>query len=147
VWLCGHLDNGVNVPAAFHCDYGYSLSIGYNATVGSGCQPLDYGRIFIGRNMKIGAHVTISTLEEPTDARPLQGSKRTETAREVYIGENVYIGDRCIIEAGVCIVDHAIVRAGSFVVQESIHRFFPLLRSCDGRTSALVRADEITREI
>ena len=49
----------------------------------------------------------------------LKGSKGTEIAREVYIGENVYIGDGCIIEAGVRIGNNAIIRAGSVVVRVS----------------------------
>jgi acetyltransferase-like isoleucine patch superfamily enzyme len=119
----GHLGHGVNISVPFHCDYGYNLSIGHNAVLGPGCQLLDSGRIVIGKNTKIGARVTISTLKEPTDARPIEGSERTKTACEVCIGENVYIGDGCIIEAGVCIGDNAIVRAGSVVIQASIHHF------------------------
>ncbi|KAF3050391.1 Maltose acetyltransferase [Didymella keratinophila] len=64
--VTGHLGNGVKVSAPFHCDYGYNLSIGDNAIIGPGCQMLDSGRIVIGRNTKIGARVTISTLKEPT---------------------------------------------------------------------------------
>jgi acetyltransferase-like isoleucine patch superfamily enzyme len=113
--IIGHVGHGIKVSAPFHCDYSYNLSIGDNAVLGPGCQMLDSGRIVIGSNTKIGARVTISTLKEPTDTRPTEGSERTETAREVCIGENVYVGDGCIIEAGVCIAGNAIVRAGSVV--------------------------------
>jgi acetyltransferase-like isoleucine patch superfamily enzyme len=126
-YITGHVGHGVNVSAPFHCDYGYNLSIGDNAIVGPGCQLLDSGRIVIGSNTKIGARVTISTLKEPTDTRPTEGSERTETAREVSIGENVYIGDGCIIKAGARIGDNAILRAGSVVVQACIHRSYPSL--------------------
>ena len=123
--VTGHLGHGVNVSAPFHCDYGYNLSIGDNAAIGPDCQLLDSGRIVVGRNTKIGARVIISTLEEPTHMRPLEGSERTETARGVFIGENVYIGDGCIIKGGVRIGDNAIVHAGSVVVQASVHRLLP----------------------
>ncbi|KAF3031699.1 Maltose acetyltransferase, partial [Didymella keratinophila] len=113
----GYLGNGVKVTAPFHCEYGYNLSIGDNAVIGPDCQLLDSGRIVIGGNTKIGARVTISTLKEPTDTRPMTGSECTEIAREVYIGENAYIGDGCIIKSGVRIGDNAIVHAGSIVVQ------------------------------
>jgi acetyltransferase-like isoleucine patch superfamily enzyme len=69
----------------------------------------------IRRNTKISACVTILTLEEPTYTRLLEGSKRTETAREVYIGGNVYISTRYIIKGGVCISNNAIVHARSVV--------------------------------
>jgi acetyltransferase-like isoleucine patch superfamily enzyme len=85
---------------------------------------LDSGRIVIGNNTKIGARVTISSLKEPTDTRPTEGSERTETACEVSIGENVYNGDGCIIKAGARIGDNAILRAGSVVLQASIQRSY-----------------------
>ncbi|KAF3031332.1 Maltose acetyltransferase [Didymella keratinophila] len=116
--VTGHLGHGVNISVPFHCNYGYNLFIGDNAVLGPGCQLLDSGRIVIGRNTRIGARVTISTLEEPTASRPMEGSERTETAREVYIGENAYIGDGCVIIGGVHIGDNAIVRAGSVVIQD-----------------------------
>ena len=103
--VTGHLGYDVNVSAPFHCDYGYNLSIGDNVILGPGCQLLDSGRIVIGKNTKIGARVTISTLDEPTVSGSLEESERTETAREVCIGKNVYVGDACIIKAGVRIGD------------------------------------------
>lgn len=120
--VTGYLGRVVTVSAPFLCDYGYNLSIGDNAIIGPDCQLLDSGRIVIGRDTEIGARVIISTLKEPTEARPREASERTEIAREVCIGENAYIGDGCIIEAGVCIGDNAVVRTGSVVVQASIHR-------------------------
>ena len=125
--VTGHLGHGINVSAPFYCEYGYNLSIGDNAVIGPDCQLLDSGRIAMGRNTKIGARVTISTLEEPTDTRPLEGIERTGTAREVYIGENVYIGDGCIIRGGARIGDNAIVRAGSVVVEASKPLPYPFL--------------------
>jgi acetyltransferase-like isoleucine patch superfamily enzyme len=122
--VAGHLDGGINVSAPFYCDYGYKISIGDNVTIGPGCQILDSGRISVGRNTKIGARVTISTLKVPTYTMSLKGSKGTEIAREVHIGDNVYIGDGCIIEAGVCIGNNAIVRAGSIVVRVSLPSYF-----------------------
>jgi acetyltransferase-like isoleucine patch superfamily enzyme len=60
--------------------------------------------------------VTILTLDKPTDKRAIEESKRIEIACKVYIGENAYISDRCIVKAGVCIGDNVIVRAESVVV-------------------------------
>ncbi|KAJ8105323.1 hypothetical protein OPT61_g10248 [Boeremia exigua] len=116
--VTGHLGSGINVAIPFHCDYGYNISIGDNVVIGPSSQLLDSGRIAIGRNTRIGARVTISSIKPPSDAKMLKGSKGTEIAREVYIGENVYIGDGCVIEAGVRIGNNAIVRAGSVVVRD-----------------------------
>jgi acetyltransferase-like isoleucine patch superfamily enzyme len=115
----GHLGRNVNVTTPFHCDYGYNISIGDNVNIGPHCHLLDSARIAIGRNTKIGARVTISTLKTPTDTKSLKGSNGTEIAREVSVGQNVYIGDSVIIEAGVSIGDNAIIRAGSVVVHVS----------------------------
>jgi acetyltransferase-like isoleucine patch superfamily enzyme len=120
VHVGGHLGGNVNVTTPFHCDYGYNISIGDNVNIGPHCQLLDSARIAIGRNTKIGARVTIETLKTPTDTKSLKGSNGTEIAREVFIGENVYIGDGVIIEAGVRIGNNAIIRAGSVVVRVSI---------------------------
>jgi acetyltransferase-like isoleucine patch superfamily enzyme len=119
--VTGHLGGGISVSAPFYCNYGYNISIGDNAIIGPDCRFRDSGRIAIGKNTKIGARVIISTLEEPTVTRLPKGSKGTETAREVYIGENVHIGDGCTIEAGLCIGNNAIVRAGSVVDQACVH--------------------------
>jgi acetyltransferase-like isoleucine patch superfamily enzyme len=121
-YVTSYLDHGINVTALFHWAHGCNASIGENVVVGSGSQILDSGRVVIGSNTKIGACVTISTLEDPNDMRSLTGSERTETTREVFIGENVYIGDGCIIQAGVRIGNNTIVRAGSVVVQASTQR-------------------------
>ncbi|KAL6707139.1 hypothetical protein ACN47E_004686 [Coniothyrium glycines] len=116
--VVGHYGGNVHVAAPFHCDYGYNLSIADNVVIGSNCQLLDAARICIGRNTKIGARVLISTIKTPTDPKALKGSNGTELAQEVWIGENVYIGDGCIIEAGVKIGDGAVVRPGSVVVRD-----------------------------
>jgi acetyltransferase-like isoleucine patch superfamily enzyme len=125
----GHLGGNVNVTTPFHCDYGYNLAIAENVSIGPQCQFLDSARIAIGRNTKIGARVTISTLKTPTDTKSLKGSNGTEIAREVFIGENVYIGDGVIVEAGVRIGDNAIIRAGSIVVRVSTTRKSHILAS------------------
>jgi len=111
----GHYGGNVSVAMPFHCDYGYNLSLGDNVCIGPHCQFLDSARIAIGRNTKIGARVTISTIKTPTDPKQLKGTTGTEIAKEVYIGENVYIGDGVIIEAGVKIGHNAIIRSGSVV--------------------------------
>jgi acetyltransferase-like isoleucine patch superfamily enzyme len=116
----GRLGSNVHVTAPFYCDYGNNIYIGDNVIIGPDCQFLDSGRIAIGRNTKIGARVVISTLEEPTNAKILQGSESPETVCGVYIGENVYISDGCILKASVRIGNNAIVRTGSVVTQASL---------------------------
>jgi acetyltransferase-like isoleucine patch superfamily enzyme len=119
VHVGGYLGRNVNVTTPFHCDYGYNISIGDNVSIGPHCQLFDSARIEIGRDTKLGARVTISTLKTPTDTQSLKGSDGAAIAREVFVGENVYIADGVIIEAGVRIGSNAIIRAGSVVVRAS----------------------------
>ncbi|PVH90797.1 trimeric LpxA-like protein, partial [Periconia macrospinosa] len=114
----GHLGGSVHVATPFHCDYGYNISISDNVIIEPNCQLLDSGRISIGKNTTICVGATITTLEIPTDTRILKGSKGAKVAKEVYIGENVYVGNGCIIEAGVRIGNGAIIRPGSVVVRD-----------------------------
>jgi acetyltransferase-like isoleucine patch superfamily enzyme len=124
--IVSHLGHNFHVAVPFNCDYGYHLNIGDNVVIGSDCNLHDSAKICIGRNTKIGARVTIQTLKTPTDTQSLKGSSGTEVAQEVRIGENVYIGDNCVIEAGVKIGENTIVRPGSVVSRVS---FQPLSTS------------------
>jgi acetyltransferase-like isoleucine patch superfamily enzyme len=114
----GHLGNNAHVATPFHCDYGYNVFVGDNVVIGPNSQLLDSARITIGENTRIGACVTIMTLEAPTDMKSLKGGYGTEVAKEVYIGKNVYIGDCCVVEAGVRVGNGAIVRSGSVVIHD-----------------------------
>ncbi|RAR02992.1 maltose o-acetyltransferase [Stemphylium lycopersici] len=113
--IISHLGRNVFVAAPFTCDYGYHLNIADDVVIGSDCHLHDSARICIGKNTKIGVRVTIQTLKTPTDNKSLKGSNGTEVAHEVHIGKNVYIGDNCVIEAGVKIGENTIVRPGSVV--------------------------------
>jgi acetyltransferase-like isoleucine patch superfamily enzyme len=115
-YIRGFLGSNTYITTPIHCDYGYNISIGDNVNIGPHCVFLDSAMIFIGKNTKVGARVTISTLKAPTDSKALKGSNGTEVAQEVVIGENVYISDNVSIEAGVKIGNNAIIRSGSIVV-------------------------------
>jgi acetyltransferase-like isoleucine patch superfamily enzyme len=115
----GHCGSNISVATPFHCDYGYNISLGDNVVIGAHSLLLDSARIAIGSNTTIGARVIISTLKTPTDPKALKGNNGTEVAQQVYIGENAYIGDGVIIEAGVRIGNNAVIRSGSVVVRVS----------------------------
>jgi acetyltransferase-like isoleucine patch superfamily enzyme len=114
---CGYMGNEVFVDTPFHCDYGYNLHISELVTIGPGCKFLDSGKIFIGRNSKIGAGVTIDTQRIPTDSKSVKGCKGLVVAAEVHIGENVYVGANATILAGVKIGTGAIIYPGSVVLK------------------------------
>lgn len=114
----GSVGNQVYVDTPFHCEYGYNLHIGDYVTIGTGCRFLDSGRITIGRNTTIDASVLINSRRAPEDTKAMKGSRRTDIAADVHIGENVYIGPNCIIYAGVKIGTGAIIEGGSVVKRD-----------------------------
>lgn len=116
----GSVGNQVHVDTPFHCEYGYNLHVGDYVTIGTGCRFLDSGRITIGRNTTIDASVLINSRRAPEDTKALKGSRRTDIAADVHIGENVYIGPNCIIYAGVKIGTGAIIEGGSVVKRVSV---------------------------
>ncbi|KAI0569347.1 maltose O-acetyltransferase [Pyrenophora tritici-repentis] len=88
-----------------------------SATISSLDPTISFSTLLKSALEQIGTHVTISTLKTPTDTKSQKDSNSTETARETIIGQNVYLGDGVIVEAGVKIGNNAIVRAGSVVVR------------------------------
>ena len=78
-----------------------SITIGNNTTIGSGCLIVD------------------------TDGHPLRAEERTKSDyfcntvnRPIVIGDDVFIGARCIVMKGVTIGNGAIVGAGSVVTKD-----------------------------
>ncbi|KAF2271321.1 trimeric LpxA-like protein [Westerdykella ornata] len=116
-YVAGHVGQDVHVSTPFHCDYGYNLVIGDFVSIGPGCKFLDSGRITIGRTARIGAGVIIDTQKVPTDSKSRKGVQGTCVAREVVIGENVYVGAGAVICAGVKIGTGAIVQPGAVVMK------------------------------
>jgi acetyltransferase-like isoleucine patch superfamily enzyme len=114
----GRLGSNTHVATPFHCDYDYNVSIGDNVIIGSNSKLLDSVRIGIGTNTRIGGCVTITTLEAPTDMKPSKMGYGLEIAKDIYIGENVYISDCCVVGAGVRVGDGAVIRSGSIVVHD-----------------------------
>jgi acetyltransferase-like isoleucine patch superfamily enzyme len=109
VYYSGYCGSNISVATPFYCDYGYNISLGNNVVIRLHAQLLDSARIAIGLNTRIGARVIILTLKTPTDLKALKGKNGTEVAQQVLIGENVYISDGVIIEAGVRISNNAVI--------------------------------------
>ncbi|KAF2850404.1 trimeric LpxA-like protein [Plenodomus tracheiphilus IPT5] len=115
-YITEHIGLNMQVAAPFLCDYGYNMYIGDSVDIHANCHFSDSAKIHIGKNTTIGTGVRISTLTVPSDSKALKGSNGTQTALEVFIGENVYIGADCSIAAGVKIGDGAIAYPSSVIV-------------------------------
>jgi acetyltransferase-like isoleucine patch superfamily enzyme len=76
------------------------------------------GRVTIGDNFHSGQDCLLITQNHNYDHGDAVPYDRTVISREIVIGNNVWLGDRVIILAGVTIGDGAIIQAGSCVVKD-----------------------------
>ncbi len=109
---CG---KGVNIEsgAAFSpkVTLGDYSGIGINAKI--------YGTCHIGRYVMMGTDVTIITRNHRFDRTDIPMMEQGfEEERPVYIGNDVWIGDRALILPGVHIGDGSIIAAGAVVTKD-----------------------------
>ena len=104
------------------------LSVGYGTGIGWNFVARGSGSLEIGRFSAIGEHVTVITSNHEINAICLNFELQdvifqrrfVGKQRDVVIGSDVWIGDRCIILAGVTIGDGAVIAAGSVVASDVI---------------------------
>jgi len=101
------------IEAGFHCDYGSKISFGDRVYININCTLIDGGRIEIGDDTLVGPNVQILTVNHPL--LPSERLNKTNLAKDVSIGKNVWIGAGVIILPGVKIGDDTVVGAGSVV--------------------------------
>lgn len=114
--LLGNIGANVEVKKPFYCDYGVNIFINDNAFVNYDCIFLDCNKITIGSSTIIGPRVQIYTAVHPVDSE--KRSTGLESAKEVNIGDNVWIGGGAIICPGVNIGSGTTIGAGSVVVSD-----------------------------
>lgn len=77
---------------------------------------IDDGHIYVGNRVLIGPNVVITTANHPLN--PELRRYEMQYNRDVYIGENVWIGAGAIILPGVHIGKNAVIGAGSVVTRD-----------------------------
>ena len=92
-----------------HVHFGTGVYANYNLTL------LDDGHIYVGNRVLFGPNVVVTTANHPMD--PVLRRYETQYNRDVYIGDNVWIGAGCIITAGVKIGKNSVIGAGSVVTR------------------------------
>lgn len=107
-------DTFINQP--FLCDFGRHIHVGRRFFANFNFVVLDEAQVVIGDDCFIGPNVGIYTACHSTD--PQERNTRTEWAREVRIGNNVWIGGSVTILPGVTIGDNVTIGAGSVVVHD-----------------------------
>ena len=122
----GRIVIGDNVLIDGKCTFAFArrfsdeptLVIGDNSGLGHGCSIVVGKKITIGRNTMIAGGTSVvdsSGHASDTSARLAGQAPSPDQVREVVIGDNVWIGHRCMIFPGVRIGDGSVVSAGSVV--------------------------------
>jgi maltose O-acetyltransferase len=113
--LLGHVGAGVVVRPPFRCEYGTRVSIGAGTFVNYDCLMLDVAPVTIGAACQIATRVQFLTATHPIDPQPRRVG--WESAREIAIGDNVWLGGGAILCPGVSIGDDTVVGAGAVVTR------------------------------
>ena len=93
-----------------HVHFGSGIYANSNLTL------VDDGHIYVGDKVMFGPNVTIATANHPID--PELRSRALQYNKDVYIGENVWIGAGVIIVPGVHIGKNTVIGAGSVVTKD-----------------------------
>lgn len=93
-----------------HVHFGSGVYANFNLTL------VDDGHIFVGDKVMFGPNVTIATANHPID--PELRSRGLQYNKDVYIGENTWIGAGVIIVPGIRIGKNTVIGAGSIVTKD-----------------------------
>lgn len=114
--ILGKADDDTFINQPFYCDYGKQIRVGKRFFANFGFTVLDEAYVTIGDDCFVGPNVSIYTACHSTD--PVQRNTRMEWAKQVVIGNNVWIGGSVTILAGVTIGDNTTIGAGSVVTRD-----------------------------
>ena len=95
---------------------GHHVHFGSGIYANSNLTLVDDGHIYVGDKVMFGPNVTVATANHPID--PDLRSRALQYNRDVYIGENVWIGAGVIIVPGVRIGKNSVIGAGSIVTKD-----------------------------
>lgn len=114
--MLGQVGRNVYIEPPFRCDYGCNIQVGDNFYCNFDCLMLDSAPIIIGNNVMLGPGVHIYTPCHPLPAAERASGR--EFAREIRIGNDVWIGGRAVICPGVTIGNGAVIGAGAVVTRD-----------------------------
>lgn len=114
--LFARVGQNVEIKPTFRCDYGCHISAGDNLYINYDCTILDCNTVTIGNDVIMAPGVHIYTAYHPTE--PIMRRSGLEMAAPIVIGDNVWIGGRSVICAGVTIGNNTTIGAGSVVVRD-----------------------------
>ncbi len=104
------------IEPPFRCDYGSNITVGDEFYANFDCIMLDCANIKIGDHVFFGPKVNIYTACHPIYA-PVR-NRQLEYAKEVTIGDDVWIGGNVTINPGVHIGNNVVIGSGSVVTTD-----------------------------
>lgn len=114
--LLGSTGKRFYIENPFICDYGYNIHWGDNAYANFGCIILDAAPVHIGKNVMMAPRAQILTASHPLEYEARNSG--IEFAKEIRIGDNVWIGGGAIINPGVTIGNNSVIGSGSVVTKD-----------------------------
>ena len=114
--IIGKTQNKFWIEQPFCCDYGYNIEIGENFYSNHNLVILDCAKVTFGDNVFIGPNCGFYTAEHPLDFETR--NKGLEYAKPITIGNNVWIGGRVVVVAGVTVGNNAVIGAGAVVTKD-----------------------------
>ena len=107
---------GLWLQPPFYCDYGSNMKLGEKVFFNFNCVVLDVAQVSIGSRTLFGPNVQIYAATHPMDHR--ERALGLEYAKQIVIGEDVWVGGSAIICPAVTIGDRSVIGAGSVVTKD-----------------------------
>lgn len=105
------------IELPFHANWGgHHVHFGSGIYANSNLTLVDDGHIYIGDKAMFGPNVTIATASHPIN--PELRDRGLQFNKDVYVGENTWIGAGVIIVPGVRIGSNTVIGAGSIVTKD-----------------------------
>ena len=105
------------IELPFHANWGgHHVHFGSGIYANSNLTLVDDGHIYVGDKVMFGPNVTIATAGHPIN--PELRDRGLQFNKDVYIGENTWIGAGVIIVPGVHIGSNTVIGAGSIVTKD-----------------------------
>ena len=105
------------IELPFHANWGgHHVHLGSGVYANSNLTLVDDGNIYIGDKVMLGPNVTIATANHPIN--PELRDRGLQFNKDVYIGENTWIGAGVVIVPGVHIGSNTVIGAGSVVTKD-----------------------------
>ena len=126
--LIPHAGAGLWIQPPFYCDYGYNIEVGEKVFFNFNCVVLDVMKVTIGSRTLLGPNVQIYTATHPVNFR--ERATGLEYAKQIIIGEDVWVGGSAIICPGVSIGNRSVIGAGSVVTKDIPNDVFAAGNPC-----------------